>query len=208
MTMSYPGSTAPGAPRRWKRKHSLGCFGSLILLVVLGVLIQVLFTPWAFHIGGSFTPSMRWTGVAEGQAPDGSAYAMQIKLAANNVSQHACSSRGCDDFHGTASVCTAAGEFQLKNLLGQVGGWTSIDGQKMTLSIAQGTTNADQYLLLRLTGTWHGAVYQANDEGYLVRAFNPNGTLRAAVPVEQQSNAVALAFKPGDFAALCAKVKK
>jgi hypothetical protein len=195
--------------RRWRRKHSLGCLGSLVVLAILVVGLQVLITPWAFHLGGSFTPSMSWTGVAEGTAPHGGGrYAVQIKIVANTLSEHACSQDGCDDLHGSASVCTATGEFGFRNVTGKVGGWSSVDGQKMSLGITHGTNTADRNMQFELTGTWHGAAYQANDEGFLVRGFDAAGRPRPEVSPELQSNAVALTFEPGDFGSLCAKIKK
>jgi hypothetical protein len=198
-----------GTGRRWKRKHTLGCFGTLVAIVVLVLVIQILVTPWAFHIGGSFTPMMRWTGVAEGSARNGGGtYAMQIQIVANQLNDHACDQFGCDDFHGSAAVCTAAGEHRFTNISGKVGGWTSVDGQKMSVDIAHGTTTIDRNMQLVLTGTWHGKVYQANDKGYLVRDFDITGVPRPAVGSAQLSDAVQLAFQPGNFAALCAQVKK
>jgi hypothetical protein len=208
MANPYPGVPAPGG-RRWKRRHTIGCFGTLILIVVLGVGIQVLFTPWAYHLGGRFSPSMKWSGVAVGTAPrGGGTYAVRLNLRANNLAQHDCSSRGCDDFAGTMEVCTAAGEFSFTQLSGTVGGWLTVNGQKMHLDGRFGTTAADRGLLFVFDGVWHGQTYQASDDGYLVYSFNPDGTPRAGLTSAHTADAVPLAFRTGDFTKLCQQVKK
>lgn len=194
--------------RRWRRKHTLGCFGSLVAIVVLGVGIQLAFTPWAVHIGGSFTPMMRWTGVAEAHTASGASYAVQLTINANNLSQHACSQYGCDDFHGTLTVCTAAGMYTFTNVSGTVGGWLSTDGQDMNVSFSHGSTTADRGLLGYLRGTWHGKVYQATDAGYLDRDFQPDGTPRTSVGSAVAADAATLAFQPGDFTSACKQVAR
>src|SRR5215467_2920089 len=75
--------------RRWRRKHTLGCFGSLIALTLAVIILQVLITPWAMHIGNTFTPLMHWSGIAQARTANGASYAVQLNIAANNISEHA-----------------------------------------------------------------------------------------------------------------------
>jgi hypothetical protein len=208
-----PGRQPPyGGPRavpgrRWKRKHTLGCLGSLIALVILVAAIQILITPWAFHIGSKFTPGMSWTGVAVGHSPAGQPFAARLTIQANTLDRHSCSQAGCDDFHGRMDVCTAAGRYSFTNVSGTVGGWRSTDGQTMKFRVAHGTTPATRYLQMDFTGTWHGRVYQSSDEGNLVYGFLPTGGPRTEVTSANPADAVALAFQPGDFDKACASVR-
>jgi hypothetical protein len=204
-----PAGTGVRTGRRWRRKHTLGCFGTLIAAVVFVVLLQVLFTPWAMHIGDSFTPLMSWSGVAEGRSATGSSYAVQLNISANNLSQHSCSGvGGCDDFHGTIVVCTAAGQYTMGNVSGKVGGWLSTNGQQMSVSFSGRRNTPTQYLLGNLHGTWHGKVYQATDGGYLDRNFKPDGTPRTVFSTVDANDTTSLAFRPGNFDTACAQVKR
>lgn len=202
------GGRLPGVGRPWRRRHTLGCFGSLVALALLVLVIQVAFTPWAFHIGGTFTPLMNWTGVATGHTPSGSSYAVRLSLQANTISDRACSQYGCDDVHGTVDVCTSAGQYTFINMSGKVGGWLSTDGQKMTIGFSHGKDPSTRNLEGTLTGTWHGKVYQASDGGYLDRDFDTNGTPRTEVTSADPHDAATLAFQPGDFTAACDSVKR
>ena len=195
--------------RRFKKRH--GFLGLLVVLLIV-ILVQVLIAPWAFHIGGSFTPLGNWTGAAQGKAPNGDRYAVQLDLQMYLLNDHPCSQLGgCDDFHGTMTVCTKAGRYTLQNMSGKVGGWLSTDGQTMRFSFAPGRNNKDYHLLGQvigdMQGVWHGKVYQATDEGYLERDFKPDGTPRSVVTSADPKQAVALAFQPGNFDAMCAALK-
>lgn len=194
--------------RRWRRKHTLGCFGSLVALVLLVLILQILITPWAFHIGNTFTPLMHWSGVSQARTANGASYAVQLNITANDIGEHACSQNGCDDFHGSMVVCTAAGKFSFNNISGKVGGWLSTDGQDMSVSFSGKRGQPTDGLLGFLHGTWHGAVYQATDGGYLDRNFNPDGTARRVFTSPDPKQTASFTFQQGNFDSACAQVER
>lgn len=190
-----------GRKRRWRHRHT---FLSLIVLVVLVALVQVLLTPWAFHIAGKFTPTGHWSGVAQGKTASGQRFAVQLNLISDDMGRHACSSQGgCEDFHGTAVICTAAGRYTFNNLSGEVGGWLSLNGQNMVLDLDQSKPGPTRNLQATLRGKWSNVGWDASDGGYLARDFLASGVPQTQLGSPKQSDAVALDFRPGNIDALC-----
>jgi hypothetical protein len=193
--------------RRFRKRHSfLLLFGVILLLVI----VQVIVAPWAFHIGGKFTPLGNWTGAAQGKAPSGDRYAVQIQLEFNTLQDRACSQTGgCDDFHGTLLFCTKAGQYKITNMSGQLHGWLSTEGRTMNVDFQPDRKDSQQVqqVLGVFRGTWHGDVYQATDGGYLERDFGSNGVPRTVVTTADPKQSVTLAFQPADFNAMCAALK-
>lgn len=70
------GPYAPARPRR--RLRPLGCLALLVILAVAGAADVFLPNPWAFHIGGQFTPDRSWHGVGTIDASNGGRYALCV----------------------------------------------------------------------------------------------------------------------------------
>ncbi|TML33501.1 MAG: hypothetical protein E6G35_00430 [Actinobacteria bacterium] len=202
--MVYDNGMAP--PRRRRRRVGpLGCLGTLVLIAVVALAVEVFSAPWALHLGGGFNPLERWSGIARAHTPDGGDVGIQLNLKVNALDRRSCSrlTGRCSDFGGTAVICTRAGRFTLSRVDGSVDGYWSIDGQPMTVSMTHGTMTPARYLSLTFTGTWHGPAYEASDGGYLSRDFLPDGNARSQVGSVDPAKAVRFALQPGDFTALC-----
>jgi hypothetical protein len=180
-------------------------------LVLLGVVIavaavQVLVTPWAFHMGERISILGRWSGSAVAQGTNGGRYAIQLNLRFRPLGDQACSPSGCSDFQGSAVICTPAGIFTFTNLGGKTGGWWSTNGQPISVDITHGSTPATRYLQASIKGIWRGTGINATDGGYLARDFLPDGTPRVQLPPADPADAVPLTFSLGNFAARCRSV--
>ena len=57
----------------------LGCLGGLVFGLVVVAAVTALIAPWAFHIGGRWTPGM-WWGFGELRTPAGDDYPVWILL--------------------------------------------------------------------------------------------------------------------------------
>jgi hypothetical protein len=155
-------SASQGPPRR---RH-LGL--RLFLIVVLVLLaLYVLPSPWAFHIGGKFSPFGQWDGYGPIQASNGGHYLLYTHLRGgllNNHGQGGCNFTGCDTLTGTAQLCARGGQHYTFKLTGGTpkrlpSGWT-----------------------VAFHGTWHGAVLPITDAGgSFTRVFTPAGAIRAKV---------------------------
>ena len=112
--MVYDNGMTP--PRRRRRRVGpLGCLGSLVLIVVVALAVEVFSAPWALHLGGGFNPLERWSGIARAHTPDGGDFGIQLNLKVNALDRRSCSrlTGRCSDFGGTAVICTRAGRFTL-----------------------------------------------------------------------------------------------
>lgn len=95
MQPSMPSQTRP---LRGPRRRRFGCLTLLVLLVGVLVLVNVLPTPWALHIGGRFTPLESWAGYGQIKASNGGRYVLSA-----NVRGGIIGTRGrpeCDDLTG------------------------------------------------------------------------------------------------------------
>lgn len=121
-----------------RRRHGcLGCFGSLLglillcLVVVYGVVAVT--SPWAFHIGGRSTPLMYWSGYGKLVTKNGTYPLYVIFYPYSHFSHlHLDGLRPTGGLQGTGSLCTAPGVVQKLKLSGTIyGGWKSTEGSLM-----------------------------------------------------------------------------
>src|SRR5579863_5432420 len=119
---SVPGTRA-GEAAMWRsrqarsegqpRKRHLGLRLLFIVVVVL-LGLYVLPSPWAFHMGGKFSPVGEWAGYGPVTASNGGRYLLYTELrggVVNNHSKPGCGLlTGCDTLAGTAQLCTQGGQ--------------------------------------------------------------------------------------------------
>jgi hypothetical protein len=169
-------SASQGAPR----KRHLGLRLLLIAVVVL-LAAYVLPTPWAFHIGGKFSPLAEWDGYGPVQASNGGRYLLYTELRGGIVNNHGkrgCGFPGCDALSGSAQLCTQSGQHYTFGLTGAVHGWYSTDGSRTTIDLTGGTPKRlPRGWTVAFHGVWHGAVLPITGTSFTV---TPAGAIRAA----------------------------
>ena len=121
-------SASQGQPRK---RHLV--LRVLLILIVAGLCVYILPTPWAFHMGGKFSPLGEWDGYGPVQASNGGRYLLYTHLRGGVVNDrgHAtCSLTGCNSLIGTAQLCTQGGQHYTFELTGAVHGWYTTNGSR------------------------------------------------------------------------------
>jgi len=179
--------------------------GVLVLCgaVVYGVI--GITNPWAFHIGGRWTPLLYWSGSGNLATEHGS-YPLYISFFPASHFSHLQLDglRPTGGLQGSGWLCTAPGVTQYLKLSGTIyGGWQSTDKsiiafrvlEPKVLDVGQRRGYFDLY------GRWQGPQLIMNDRG---RYSNP---FRSGLKIEHAS--VTLNWTSySDFKAECARTKK
>ena len=166
------------------RKRHLGLRLLFIVVVVL-LGLYVLPSPWAFHMGGKFSPVGEWAGYGPVTASNGGRYLLYTQLRGgfvNNHSQSGCGLlTGCDNLTGTAQLCTRGGQRYTFDLTGAVHSWYSTNGAHTDIDLAGGTPKRlPSGWKVAFHGVWHGAALPiTGTAGSFTRVFTPAGTIRA-----------------------------
>lgn len=97
------GSSAPAK----RRAGCLGCFGQVVLILFVGLLVSYLlmaaFSPWGFYLGGHFHPIPMWQGWGKIHTPNGGDYVLYVSVwPATRGRSHF----GFASLTGTGYVCT------------------------------------------------------------------------------------------------------
>jgi hypothetical protein len=172
-------SASQGAPR----KRHLGLRLLLIAVVVL-LAAYVLPTPWAFHMGGKFSPLAEWDGYGPVQASNGGNYLLYTHLRGGIVNNHGkrgCGFPSCDVLSGSAQLCTRGGQHYTFQLTGAVHGWYTTNGSKTSIELTGGTPKPlPGGRVVAFHGVWHGAVLPITATGNSFNeVFTPAGAIRA-----------------------------
>src|SRR6185312_11082250 len=118
----------------------------LIAFVVL-FLAEFLPAPWAFHIGGRFTPLGQWDGYGPVQASDGGRYLLFTHLQGGVIAhggRPGCAFHGgCNSLRGSAKLCTESGRVYSFSLSGKLHGWLTTDGSPTSISLSGGSLTTD-----------------------------------------------------------------
>jgi hypothetical protein len=104
--------------------RGLGCFGALAFAFVLILLVIAVLAPWAFHIGGRWTPGF-WQGVGTLRTESGGAYPLYIYFHPNFRGMSHLRLNGqrpTNALRGTGWLCSAQGVTQLLDLSGDIYG--------------------------------------------------------------------------------------
>jgi hypothetical protein len=166
----------------------------LLILIVVLLGLYVLPTPWAFHMGGRFSPLGEWDGYGPVQAGNGGHYLLYTHLRgglANNHGHASCSLGGCETLTGTAQLCTQGGQHYTFDLTGAVHGWYTTNGSRTNIDLTGG---APQRLpagwVVAFHGTWHGAELPVADtDNSFTKAFTPAGVIRTTTSAKDAGTA-------------------
>jgi hypothetical protein len=164
------------------RKRYLGLRLLLIVVVVL-LALYALPTPWAFHMGGKFSPLGEWDGYGPVEASNGGHYLLYTHLRggiANNHGRPSCSFTGCDTLIGTAQLCTQGGQHYTFDLTGAVHGWYTTNGSRTNIDLTGGTPkHLPDGWVVAFHGTWHGPELPlADTDNSFTEVFTPAGAIR------------------------------
>jgi len=153
----------------------------LVAIAVLAILVvYVVPTPWALHIGGKFTPLEQWDGVAAVTASNGGRYVLFAHLQGGLIGTRrpVCGFQGgCDSLHGNAKLCTQNGATYSLKLTGAVHSWWSTDGASTSIDLTGPSLPAGWVVAFR--GTWAGPVLAlADTDNSFTKVFTRRGAIR------------------------------
>src|SRR5262249_54077522 len=149
------------APEDGPRRRYIWLRLLLILIVVL-LGVYVLPTPWAFHIGGKFSPIGEWDGYGPVQASNGRRSPLYTPL--RGVRLHdpgpvGCSLGSCERLTRSAQLCTQGGQHYPFELTGAMHGWHTTNGPRPNIDLTGGTPKRlPKGSVVAFQGVWHGAV--------------------------------------------------
>jgi hypothetical protein len=169
------------------RKPRLGCMGCLtrvlLILVVGGILLVVmqgLFYPWSFYLGGHFHLLPIWQGVGHIQSPAGG-YLLYFWIEPTRGGRV----YNLPNFRGTGYLCTPRGErFRLRvyaNMPEKTG--TDSNGKPMIVEFRHRpwyysfVGGYDARPRLHFRGKWQNPGLVTDDGGTFAGAFQANGNL-------------------------------
>jgi len=169
-------------------KGRLGCLGALFFGVVVVILLMLALYPWAFRIGGRFTPLSVWTGYGRLHSASGVNSALYVRLVF-----HMPRGRGGSNLRGSALLCTPQGRTYSYDLNGQVlRAWQSTEGKTTVLYLA-GPQEDKSSRGFELRGVWRNGSLEMDDRGTMRRWYLPDGSLSpTSLPTHL--------LKPGDLA--------
>jgi len=162
-----------------------GCLGSLFKLFALCVFLLYgvagLTSPWAFHIGGRWTPLLYWSGYGTLTTKERT-YPLYVFLypSPSFSRLHLDGLRPTGGLQGTASLCTSSAVVETLKLSGTIfGGWRSTDEALiefrlldfLIVNVGQKQGYFDLY------GRWHGSELVMDDRG------RSSGTFRAGFKI-------------------------
>lgn len=198
-------SASQGQPR----KLHLGPRIALILIVA-ALCVYVLPSPWAFHMGGRFSPLGDWDGYGPVRASNGGHYLLFTHLRGGIVNDHgqgSCGFFGCDSLVGSAQLCTQGGQRYTFGLSGAVHGWYTTDGSTTSIELTGGTPKRlPGGWVVAFRGTWRGAGLPIADTGNsFSEAFTPAGAIRTTTSTKDAGTARATlrAGSAGSFDRAC-----
>jgi len=191
-------------------KKTIGCLGSLLGIFLAALLTTMLFSPWAFYIGGHFSPTTSWEGSGTVKSSTGATYGLYLKLA------HYSARRSSRNLTGAALLCTPQGETYQYNVYGWIEhAWLYTEGKHTRLDLWK-VKGAPIDTSFRLEGLWHQGDLVLKDNGSLGKAFRADGSVQpkgiyGAKPIKNEQADVNVSYGSKlDFDELCANeiVKK
>jgi hypothetical protein len=164
--------------RPWQR---LGCFGALVFGLVLVLALTALLAPWAYHIGGRWTPAM-WWGFGKLRTTAGDEYPLFIYFFPNVRTTSRLRLNGqrpTSGLSGSGWLCSAQGVTQRLDLSGDIyGAYLNTDGNQMEIRLLDARrpfrVNPQSRRYVDLLGRWHGGELVMQDNGGWERGFHPD----------------------------------
>jgi hypothetical protein len=189
---------------------TIGCLGYLLGGFLGALLLTMLFSPWAFYIGGHFSPTASWEGSGKVKSSTGANYGMYLKLT------YYTARRSSRNLTGGALLCTPQGETFQYNIYGWIEhAWLSTESQHTKLDLWK-VKGARVDTSFHLEGKWQDGELVLKDNGSLGVPFRADGSVQAkgiygANPIKNEHADVSVAYGTKlDFDELCANeiVKK
>jgi hypothetical protein len=168
--------------RSWPR---LGCFGGIVASLILGLVVvfavTALLTPWAFHIGGQWTPGT-WSGYGTLRTTAGDQYPLFIDFFPDFRSMTHLGLNGqrpVSGLRGMGWLCSAQGMMLRLDLSGDMyGSRFNTDGDQMGIRLLDARHlfqfNPPRRRYFDLLGRWHGGEVAMQDDGGWERGFHPD----------------------------------
>jgi len=190
-----------------KKRSGCGCLGTVTGAMLFAFAVFVGLNPWAFYIGGRWTPAMTWHGVGKLQSTSGAKYGLFLEVNPYMRPRRRSAIGRSDNLSGTAKLCTSRGEIYPLTVRGYIRGvWLDVDRKPATFYFrspkgAQPTLNFD------LFGSWQGQQLVLEDKGNMAMSFAPDGTAKGYLigqnsPNESTSGTLHFATED-DFSAVC-----
>jgi len=171
------------APRPSARSGCLsGCLMRAILFLVLGVvfvaLVQAVFAPWGYYLGGHFHLVPTWQGWGRMHTPTGRDYVVFVRVFPSPRG----SRMGFANLSGIGYLCTPRHEEIRMNLGGTMDKHLGRDTQGQWVHLYMYhrpffSLSAERRPGLEIYGTWGDEQVSGDDHGSLGRAFNPDDTV-------------------------------
>ena len=184
-----------------------GCLANLFLLLVLCVIVLYgvvgVTSPWAFHIGGRWTPLLYWSGCGKLVTKTGT-YPLCVALypSAHFSHLHLDGLRPSGGLQGTGSLCTSPGVIEPMKLSGTIyGSWSSTNDALMSFRLLEYRiiNVGQQQGYFDLYGRWRGPELVMDDRG------RANGKFRSGLTIEHAS--ITLVWGSySDFKSACANM--
>ena len=145
------------------------------------LVVYVVPTPWALHIGGRFTPLRQWDGYGAVSASDRGRYVLFVHFNAGILGRGTrgggCSFVGCDTLHGNAKLCTEDGKTYSFGLTGAVHSWWSTDGARTSVDLTG--KELPEGWVVAFAGKWHGPLLRlADNDNSFTEVFTRAGAIR------------------------------
>jgi hypothetical protein len=182
-----------------------GSLAKLFWILVLGGTlcygVVVVLDPWAFHIGGRWTPLLTWSGSGK-LVTKGGTYPLYVSFfPSSSFSKLQLDGlRPTGGVQGSSWLCTSPGVTQYLKLSGTIyGGWRSTDGSLMNFRLLEPKILdvGQRQGFFNLYGRWHGPELVMDDRG------EPGSPFRSGLKIERASVTLAWGSYP-DFKAACA----
>jgi hypothetical protein len=172
-------SRSPTSGNRPRRRHMV--LRLILIVVVVLFALYVLPSPWAFHMGGTFSPLGEWDGYGPVRGTGGGNYVLFTHLRGGLFANHGhsgCSVTGCQTLTGSAQLCAAGGQRYTFALTGAVHGWYTTNGSRTTIGLTGGTPTAlPRGTVVAFHGVWRGAILPLASSSF-TEIFTPSGGIR------------------------------
>lgn len=155
-------------------KAKVGCFGTIVVTIVVGILCIFVFSPWALHMGGRLTPAMRWHGYGKMHSSSAADFGLYLDIYYSDPGRQR-SAVQPSNLNGSAMLCSPKLPGHKYRLSGTVySAWLSTDGKRTVIHLY--SPKNGEKLDFSLEGAWNGQQLVMNDRGSLASGFNPDGS--------------------------------
>lgn len=197
-----------------RKNPRLGCLGSIIAFALLGTLavlmIDGLFAPWGFYLGGHLHILPYWRGWGRMHTASSGDYLVFVSMwpAPGKYYAH---------MTGTGELCTPRGERITLRVGADMDKHIGSDMQGKAIRIYMyhrpylAGLNTNRRPRIDLHGQWQNPNIVLNDRGTLLTEFKPDGTLYPDGKEPARNEVVQITLKDGsrdDYSAACAALKR